>query len=264
MGSQNHRPQFVLLLPPEFLQKLPIPRPIAELLTKERSATATLFSPLGKFWHVTLVRDGDNRLYFDNGWREFSQAHELVAGDFVLFRYEGNMVFKAKVFNTSGCCKLRGKIVHGVSKRSSGETKDENRDDIRSYDQHGTEEPRTPPGFSAKKKSVENENSAPCPPHFEKIMRSCNVSGNVRRRLFLSVPKSFHSSFGLLRREIVLKDPKKRSWPVTLWNGKSESRIHRGWREFAVGNNLEEGDKCIFQLISSGEMRVLIRKRCCA
>ncbi|XP_020102507.1 putative B3 domain-containing protein Os04g0347400 isoform X2 [Ananas comosus] len=230
---------FVLLLPPEFLQKLPIPRPIAELLTKKRNATATLFSPLGKFWHITLVRDGDDRLYFDNGWREFSQAHELVAGDFVLFRYEGNMVFKAKVFDTSGCRKLRD-------------------------DQQDTEEPRTPPGFSAKKKSVENENSAPCPPHFEKIMRSCNVSGNIRRRLCLSVPMSFRSSYGLLRREIVLKDPKKRSWPVTLWNGKRDSRIHRGWREFAVGNNLEEGDKCIFQLISSGEMRVLIRKRCCA
>ncbi|OAY79780.1 putative B3 domain-containing protein [Ananas comosus] len=269
---------------PHFYHLLqPIPNPIAQLLAKGRGETATLFSPLGKFWHITLQRDVDDSMYFDSGWREFSQAHNLVAGCFVVFRYEGNMVFKVKVFDTSGCRKQYEKIAHGIVEEISVDSKDEEPDEVLIIDdqqnlstcsrkrrksarlnskssaqQQGNGELRTPPVFRSKNKSVEkSNNSGDYPPHFEKIIRPYNFSC-----FRMSVPKEFCASHGLLRKEVMtLKDPKQRLWPVKLWQGKRQIRFSKGWMDFSMGNKLEDGDKCIFQLVSSEVMQVIIQKR---
>lgn len=59
---------------------------------------------MGKFWHVDLKCNGSN-LYFTTGWKAFTQAHDFIVGLFLVFRYEGNMVFTIKVFDLNGCLK---------------------------------------------------------------------------------------------------------------------------------------------------------------
>lgn len=66
---------------------------------------ATILSPLGKCWHVDLLKCNDSNLYFTTGWKAFTQAHDFIVGLFLVFRYEGNMVFTIKVFDLNGCLK---------------------------------------------------------------------------------------------------------------------------------------------------------------
>jgi len=62
--------------------------------------------------------------------------------------------------------------------------------------------------------------------------------------------------------ELLLKDPKGQSWPVHLLYSKgsvkygSGMRIGNGWLQFARGNKLKIGDKCVFRL-ENGEENVM-------
>ncbi|KAM0901080.1 hypothetical protein ACQ4PT_020219 [Festuca glaucescens] len=104
------KPQFLKVLFAEFMEKMPIP---AKFMRRHLAAEpgirrATLVSPLKKFWHVDVVRDGhggEEDVYFAGGWAEFVRANGLEDENFLVFRYEGNMVFTVKVFETSGCIK---------------------------------------------------------------------------------------------------------------------------------------------------------------
>ncbi|KAK3145077.1 hypothetical protein QOZ80_4AG0322720 [Eleusine coracana subsp. coracana] len=61
---------------------------------------------MGKFWHVDVARGGDGAAddaCFAGGWAEFVKDNALAPESFLVLRYEGNMVFTVKVFDTSGC-----------------------------------------------------------------------------------------------------------------------------------------------------------------
>jgi B3 DNA binding domain len=73
-------------------------------LDGEQYKKATLLSPQGKFCHINLHQEG-NDLYLDGGWSNFAEEHDLHTGYFVVFRYEGNMVFTVKVFDETCCLK---------------------------------------------------------------------------------------------------------------------------------------------------------------
>ena len=65
------------------------------------SQTAIILSPIGKFWHIELKND-QSGIFFTGGWSQFLEFHGICNGDVLLFRYEGNMVFKFKAFGLSG------------------------------------------------------------------------------------------------------------------------------------------------------------------
>ncbi|KAJ3698243.1 hypothetical protein LUZ61_001948 [Rhynchospora tenuis] len=102
--GSSKRPQFFRVLIPNPFVKLPIPRKFMKHLDGLQHNKATLLSPLGKFWDIDLHQEGDN-LYLDGGWSDFAKAHDLLTGYFVVFRYEGNMIFTVKVFDGTCCLK---------------------------------------------------------------------------------------------------------------------------------------------------------------
>lgn len=83
----------------------PIPTKFVQrYLAHEHGRRATLTSPMGKFWHVDVARGDDaGCFFFAGGWAEFVRDNALAPENFLVFRYEGNMVFTVKVFDTSGC-----------------------------------------------------------------------------------------------------------------------------------------------------------------
>ncbi|KAJ4763184.1 transcriptional factor B3 family protein [Rhynchospora pubera] len=103
-STGSKRPQFFRVLIPNPFVKLHIPQKFMKHLDGHRHNKATLLSPLGKFWDIDLHQEGDN-LYLDGGWSDFAKAHDLLTGYFVVFRYEGNMIFTVKVFDGTCCLK---------------------------------------------------------------------------------------------------------------------------------------------------------------
>jgi hypothetical protein len=113
------KPQFLKVLFKEFMEKMPIPAKFTRghLAAEPGLRRATLVSPLKKFWHVDVVRDGhggEDDVYFAGGWAEFVRANGLEEESFLVFRYEANMVFTVKAFDTSGCIKDYGDDVAGA------------------------------------------------------------------------------------------------------------------------------------------------------
>ena len=66
------------------------------------SGSVLLKGPSGYSWFVELVQKNDD-LFFDEGWADFVRDHSLEWGDFLVFRYDGDLVFDVKVFDQSTC-----------------------------------------------------------------------------------------------------------------------------------------------------------------
>uniref|UniRef100_A0A8I6WUM7 TF-B3 domain-containing protein n=1 Tax=Hordeum vulgare subsp. vulgare TaxID=112509 RepID=A0A8I6WUM7_HORVV len=58
---------------------------------------------LRKLWDVEVVFDADSRMYLDRGWKQFVRAYDLGIGYFLVFRYDSNITFAVKVFDTTMC-----------------------------------------------------------------------------------------------------------------------------------------------------------------
>ncbi|KAL6878469.1 hypothetical protein ACP4OV_012639 [Aristida adscensionis] len=101
------KPQFIRIIHQRCMEKMKIPAKFVKRYVTEEylnSAVALVFSPLGKFWRIELKTDISG-MFFTDGWSQFLAFHGITECDILLLRYEGNMVFKSKVFGVNGCQK---------------------------------------------------------------------------------------------------------------------------------------------------------------
>ncbi|XP_073001946.1 putative B3 domain-containing protein Os04g0347400 [Typha latifolia] len=245
-ATRSHkRLQFFKVLLPESMEKLRIPPNFAVHLLNNNifdGREATILSPLGKFWHVELIRDG-SQVFFGRGWNKFLKAYDLLVGYMLVLRYEGNLVFTIKVFDLSACCK-------------------DFSDPIATRDQvsHDEEQRNMPSSNTKKKNEVTSAEkisacSKPSLPHFQRTIQPYTFTKH-----FISVPKRFCSSAGLsTKREIILRNSQQRSWPVNLGISSRYNFLGKGWAELCAENNIKEGDRCFFELVEENvvQFRVL-------
>ncbi|XP_068665431.1 B3 domain-containing protein Os11g0197600-like isoform X2 [Aristolochia californica] len=78
---------------------------------------------------------------------------------------------------------------------------------------------------------------------------------------YLQLPKSFPLS-AMMRatKTIILYDPSGKPWETKFLyiKDRGAGAFSAGWKAFAVGNNLEEHDVCVFEVIKSNEIHVHI------
>ncbi|XP_020102764.1 putative B3 domain-containing protein Os04g0347400 [Ananas comosus] len=268
-SNNPKRPQFFKVLLPGSFDKLWIPRSFADHYINEDCRKATLYSPLGKFWHVNLERSNEsNDVFFGGGWREFVRAHDIRVGYLVVFRHEGNMIFTTKVFDLSGCLKAydettlnhAGQVLTDIDDGNINVTTNNHSERARRYNfkKRGSYKPISPTPnqlFPHYKNKLRNHshltNSSP---QFEKTVRPYNL---VRK--CMNVPETFCMLSGLQDKTVIkLRDSRHRSWPVSFHRYPQFAQLRKGWEEFCEGNNLKEGDKCFFRLVSKKEMHVRI------
>lgn len=82
------------------LQK--IPTKFVKHMEGRTSGSVSLEGPSGNTWLVDLVRHNDD-LYIHRGWPGFVSDHYIECGDFLIFRYNGNLHFTVQVFDQSAC-----------------------------------------------------------------------------------------------------------------------------------------------------------------
>lgn len=66
------------------------------------SGSVSLVGPSGNTWLVNLIRQNDD-LFFHHGWPAFVKDHYIVSGDFLVFRYDGELNFTVQIFDQSAC-----------------------------------------------------------------------------------------------------------------------------------------------------------------
>lgn len=251
--DQNQAPHFIKPMLPGFSQKLFIPSAFLKHLVGQRCDKAILTSLTRKEWHVKVGR-GDESLWFEEGWADFVEGHDIGVGEFLMFRHEGDMVFHVTIFGTSAC------------ERGPPPPPPPPQDGNHVNDFRGN----TPKNGKAVKvlgkkgkavKGVVGSAKAECS-SFKATIYPSNL---LRCAPYMNIPKVFRDANGLLNiDEVTLVDPKGRSWPIKVSHRKrGESTFSSiGWYQFSVANDLDVGDVCIFRLGESViEVSIIRRSR---
>ncbi|XP_022684231.1 putative B3 domain-containing protein Os04g0347400 [Setaria italica] len=100
----SHRPQFVSVLPHDFMEKMLIPAKFVEHYIPEEhknSRMAMVIGSLGKICRVELEMNESN-LFLRGGWSQVLVSHDVTQANALLLKYEGNTVFTVKVFGPDG------------------------------------------------------------------------------------------------------------------------------------------------------------------
>ncbi|XP_049936648.1 putative B3 domain-containing protein Os03g0621600 isoform X2 [Nymphaea colorata] len=108
---------FFKVLIGDFHTKLYMPPAFATLIEDDASDGAALNTSVGCYQDIEVLKDSYS-MFFHDGWRAFVEHHSLQIGEFLVFRYDGDMQFDVKIFDKSGCEKICFKSVQMDDKKS--------------------------------------------------------------------------------------------------------------------------------------------------
>ncbi|XP_049933640.1 putative B3 domain-containing protein Os04g0347400 [Nymphaea colorata] len=233
-----------------------------------------------KSWPVELTNDSSG-LVFKNGWEDFYKHHSLETGDFLIFRYNGNMHFSVRIYGRSYCedsyiltDEHQGGMnhldmpVHLPSLRPQGGDDEDDCVELCSTCR-GSGIARASGKIVKKpdsKASVDRKKFLPGYPSFKIVLK--REGEHVQRNVY--VPTSFARKYmvGELEPKPTEKRPGRRAVKVTLCNQSDPSvevcnarlvarttkykvedyRISGGWPKFCKKSRLRCGDTCTFEL----------------
>ncbi|KAG2272310.1 hypothetical protein Bca52824_066865, partial [Brassica carinata] len=217
--------------------------------TNEDNAVVKLTSDASVItWEVKIIGRT-----LTQGWQNFANFHDLRAGDIVIFRRDGDLLFHVTSFGPSCCQILYNDDVIPIS---SGKilitfklslllfrflfVKFETDSDSKKCHQDHTREAGSP-----------SDNSC-----FVARVTSSNLSRDM-----LFIPRWFSRSNGLMDRkcEITLLNEDGKPWKLFLTNHKTYGRVYirTGWRRFCRQNRKKANDLLTFKLVQAGTKPVL-------
>ncbi|XP_010525921.1 PREDICTED: B3 domain-containing protein REM3-like isoform X2 [Tarenaya hassleriana] len=187
--------------------------------------TAKLRSDVSyKTWEVKM--DGRR---FTGGWKDFAVDHDFRIGDFIVFRYEGNLVFHVTGFGPS-CCNLQ---------YSSS-----------SHDNETNSHEHTGNDSRKEKKARKNLKTG------SKYTCLEVTASNLRLDR-----RGFARSNGLENRwcEIDLMNEHGSSWTLYLRRRATDGQVYivRGWTSFCQANGFKAGSFCKFKMVRNGTRPVI-------
>ncbi|XP_010266787.1 PREDICTED: B3 domain-containing protein Os01g0723500-like isoform X3 [Nelumbo nucifera] len=93
---------FKIMLPGLPTQQLRIPPNFTRHISKRAAGRAILEDRKGYRWFVKLKQTSSG-IYLGEGWQDFLVDHSILDNEFLLFRYDGNLIFNVKIFGKNGC-----------------------------------------------------------------------------------------------------------------------------------------------------------------
>ncbi|MFS8028866.1 putative transcription factor B3-Domain family [Helianthus anomalus] len=203
----------------KLLQSLPPEYVTMHLVNKIRNNPIIRSANGGYSWRLKIKQIGDDYCFVD-GWNNVVKDVQLGFGDFLLFKLVDQSTFRMSIYSPDGCEKI-------LQPKS---------------DQNGCE------------KIIDDDDEDP---FFVKTF----TKSHIRRLRF---PKEFAAKAGInCEGTMRVKNLDGDEW-VTDVKLDTTFRTKRyllssGWWSFRRGNNLSEGDKCVFKFIKS-ERKLLLAK----
>ncbi|KAJ7970637.1 B3 domain-containing protein family [Quillaja saponaria] len=100
----TRRPHFYEVYSCSSSERLKIPVSFIRHMEGRTFGSVMLTGPSNNTWHVHLNQQNNN-LFFQDGWTLFVSDHFIQCGDFLVFRYEGELCFSVQVFDRTACKK---------------------------------------------------------------------------------------------------------------------------------------------------------------
>ncbi|XP_077218667.1 B3 domain-containing protein Os01g0723500-like [Tasmannia lanceolata] len=277
-SSMERKPHFFKVLLGDFSHSLRIPPAFMKHISEEVSSkrTAILEGPSNKVWHVELSQK-TNGTYLQDGWEEFVKAHSLKVSEFLVFRYDGNMSFNVLIFDKTACERediftsdsfQEPTLFNGPEKQGKYKPSPKPEEGVIRIETEDLDLPASVAEtvhYLRRRQHVMSEENGKDQgransftsdfPFFTTTMTACHV--HKPRTVY--IPGQFaRAHLPKERVKIILRDPKERTWEVQINIHRGRYTISAGWIAFARGNNLEEGDSCIFELVDKLKMCVHI------
>ncbi|TVU05976.1 hypothetical protein EJB05_49163 [Eragrostis curvula] len=286
---------FKVFFPHHSGDRLKIPQPFCKYLKEEPNRPVSLKGPSGNTWQVMLtsVEEG---LGFTQGWKEFVGDHSVQQGHFLVFTYDGHSEFSVVVFSNS-CVEDKlaldaqpsevEKVKEGAQGAdAAGSTvPDSNKDlscmlgEYSCYNKSWTrgngvprvgkvvsKKFRQPLVISQRRRVTEEEKAHALDRATE--FKSKNpftlqvmIASYVYLGFFMNIPSEFVREYlPQTGKKMTLWDPQGKPWEVqyVCYRERSVAAFSGGWGKFAVGNNLEKFDVCIFELLKEDNIKVHI------
>ncbi|KAG4164761.1 hypothetical protein ERO13_A13G036700v2 [Gossypium hirsutum] len=266
-------------------KKLKIPNKFVKKFGHELSSIATLNVPSGRLWLVELRKE-NKRVWLDCGWTVFVEYYSICSDHDrkkrknSTFLDQKNDVDDLRV--TVQSTRDKGIQFNGVELTSAA---DEGGLNFLNGTQKNTKEIKQeiePDEYKSLGKSIVKEElpAMNSPRSDDKKRRDATAEGKqialraaamfkpdnpfcrvilrpsyVYKGIFLHIPRCFALRYlngvdGI----VTLQVSEGKKWPVRCIYGQSSWKFSKGWAEFVLDNNLDEGDVCVFELISTKEI----------
>ncbi|WCJ30472.1 B3 domain-containing protein REM10 [Euphorbia peplus] len=253
------KPLFFKPLLPGFHDDFVIPAAFSKYLKEQKYEKAMLGTRKGgKLWPVKI-----NGRRFEDGWKEFVEAHGFQIGDFLVFRHEGDLVFHVLVFDRTTC--EREYQCSPCFTAADVEVKIEV--DDQEQEQEQEQEENLPEGSTCGEKLEENNEVKTSPKAksssfvFKYPYTVVQLNPKSIKKSRLHIPRKFARDHGLCGRccSVILKNEEGNCWPANLLheNTTGKTYIAGGWTSFRVARTLTAEDSLIIELTRNGKIPVL-------
>ncbi|CAM8938456.1 unnamed protein product [Rhodiola kirilowii] len=257
--SDDGRPEFFKVYIPVFSEEqMEIPKLFKDYMGVIKAGPAKLIGPSAETWQVRFEHNEDG-LFFTDGWKDFVKDNELDSGDFLVFRYDNEMVFKVTIYDHTSCEKeaaFRAKCSQSLGENGEQDEKQIENEECKSISGLSFYTKIFPSNIRWKGPYMVRYNSEfahalICIINYKRIFTlSCFD--------FQNIPGTFAVPAKLRKgSHVKLRDPSGELYPVTIGTGKHRNKaavhITNGWRHFFTSNKLKVGDACEFKsLYGSG------------
>ncbi|XP_050209775.1 B3 domain-containing transcription factor VRN1-like [Mercurialis annua] len=253
--------------------KLCIPRKFVRLYGNNLPNSVILKVPSGAKWKIELTKSA-GEIWFQNGWQEFVKYYSIAYGSFLIFQYDQtNSEFNVTIFDTST---LEIDYPFDVTNRNKEESHLEKqfRDEaeILNHKTKGKsplisshppnkkiklersarkEEGNRAETLAAEAKAAAASNFQSKNPFFMVAMYPSFLHWGDNYRP--SIPANFVKQYFSKLQGSAILSIDGNLWPVEykyyVSVRKTEAKLNKGWKEFAIRNHIEIGDVCVFELI---------------
>ncbi|CAN6460007.1 unnamed protein product [Victoria cruziana] len=285
---REDKPRFFKIMTDGSAKRLRIPPAFVEHINVT-SRRAILRGPSDNIWRVE-IKETNRGMIFRKGWKRFHRDHCLEFGDFLVFRYDGNMHFSVQIFDRSACEKegtfyvknSKGNVSPierqvGVESGKSKQFSPTVQADLH----NGASEYKNGSNCTAK-----NSKEANCGLRRRIVSQRRAVTDEEKQRaltdassfqsnnpycrivmapsyvyygFFMHLPKRFRSKYlPSTACDMTLHGPSGKPWPVRYVSTPLYGGLSGGWIKFTLHHNIEVGDVCVFELIKEKELKVHI------
>lgn len=266
------RTRFISHLSGDFHEQLVIPEKFASKMKNKLPDTVVLRGPSKNVWNVGLIVEED-KLILKDGWKEFVEDHSLKENDAMVFEYNFDSHFDVFWFDHSSLCENESSyFVKRISETNEPQIKRKTKETAihpqpkRSKtmeDVHITGEEQDVAKMSkvsylwciSNRRAVTEEEK-------EEALQRARAAANADSVVVVLRPKNVYQCFTMgfshkwMGKYVSLEDKflflsetgKKKDWGFPLkhiLNGDTW-QLKFGWENFALENNLEESDVCVF------------------
>ncbi|KAF8019552.1 hypothetical protein BT93_G0287 [Corymbia citriodora subsp. variegata] len=251
------RPHFFKIILSHTLEsgKLGIPQSFLRRYGKDLSGLVLLKVADGLTWPVKLEKGGDDVVWLWKGWRKFMDHYSIGHGHLLVFKYEGDSVFRMIIFDKSASEINYPSSIESYGASPEGECLSRKEENVVEIEDSEGFAPCSWPSSNGSSRefggrieieqSQHRESSSAPAFHFSPCLSPRIPCEFFRKHLQKNKQK-----------EVATLRHLGSSWQVKLWSSdhRGMACLSIGWPSFARETGLRVRDVCIFELIDRDDV----------